>query len=297
MEETNGLENQSISKAVGQGLTVMQIENETQRQIALQKPRVFKSVVHTATEELEAVPEFAAKAYYSIPYKNEMGGTTYVEGPSIKAAMSLARMWGNCSNSGRIVDQNDDRIIVEGVFIDYETGFRTLRQVSVARSYWSKQTKRVIPLREDRLNMAIQAGISKAVRNAILASLPVSLVDSYNKKAKDIATQMVGQKTLPRKAMPIKERMADAKAMFLKAGVTDQQWSDYVSGSALSEDELLAQLIGLYNSIQENQTTIEYVFGPAKTDETPTEGQVKADDVFKTPEQRKEIANALRKIK
>lgn len=297
MEETNGIENQSISKAVGQGLTVMQIENETQRQIALQKPRVFKSVVHTATEELEAVPEFAAKAYYSIPYKNEMGGTTYVEGPSIKAAMSLARMWGNCSNSGRIVDQNDDRIIVEGVFIDYETGFRTLRQVSVARSYWSKQTKRVIPLREDRLNMAIQAGISKAVRNAILASLPVSLVDSYNKKAKDIATQMVGQKTLPRKAMPIKERMADAKAMFLKAGVTDQQWSDYVSGSALSEDELLAQLIGLYNSIQENQTTIEYVFGPAKTDETPTEGQVKADEVFKTPEQRKEIANALRKIK
>lgn len=286
-----------ISKAVGQGLAVMQIENENQRQIALQKPRTLAKVYKEALQELELVPEFAAKAYYSIPYKNEMGGTTYVEGPSIKAAMSLCRLWGNCSNGGRIVDQNEDRIIVEGVFIDYETGFRTLRQVSVARSYWSKQTKRVIPLREDRLNMSIQAGISKAVRNAILASLPVSLIESYNKKAKEIATQMIGQKTMPNKLQPIKDRFAKAKDMFIKLGVTDQQWEDYLAGSSLQEDDLLSKLVGLYNSIEDGQTTIEAIFGSTKMEEPIKDEQVKLGDVFKNDEQRKEVASGIRKIK
>jgi hypothetical protein len=272
-------ESPKMANLVSQGLALTKIENETQTQIALQRPRHVSRIYDDVLKELELVPEFAAKSFYSIPYKNDMGGTTYVEGPSIKAAMGLARTWGNCSNSGRIVEDAIDRVIVEGVFIDYETGFRTLRQVSVARGYWSKQFKKVVPLREDRLNMAIQAGISKAVRNAILASLPVSLVENYLKRAKQVATATLGGKNEILKTP--QGRLLKAKDMFSKLGVTETQWQEYISGSTLEIDDLIPHLLGLYNSIQDGQKTIEDVFGQnVVTPEKAEEGQIKSTELF-----------------
>lgn len=281
MENNQQLEESpKIANLVSQGLAITKMENDNQYQIALQRPRNKAQIFHDVIEELELMPEYAAKAYYSIPYKNEMGGTTYVEGPSIKSAMALARAWGNCSNSGVIVEDTADRIIVEGVFIDYETGFRTRKQVSVSRGYWSKQLKRVVPLREDRLNMAIQAGISKAVRNAILASLPVSLVDRYKDRAKQIATANLSGKNEPLKTP--QDRLTKAKAMFIKLGVTEDQWSEYLAGSTLEMDDLIPHLIGLFNSIQDGQKTIEETFGQTVAPSEPEpEGQIKTSELFK----------------
>ncbi|MTW08855.1 hypothetical protein GM524_13395, partial [Streptococcus pneumoniae] len=68
----------SAASLVEQGLSLMRIENETQMKVAIQKPRQFKKIRKDVMEELETIPEFAMKSYYSIPYKNDMGGTTYV---------------------------------------------------------------------------------------------------------------------------------------------------------------------------------------------------------------------------
>ncbi len=288
MENNQQLEDSpKLANLVGQGLALTKIENETQTQLALQRPRNEISIYKNVFRELELAPEFASKAYYSIPYKNDMGGTTYVEGPSIKAAMSLARMWGNCSNSGRIVENTDDRVIVEGVFLDYETGFRTLRQVSVSRGYWSKQLKRVVPLREDRLNMAIQAGISKAVRNAILGSLPVGLIESYKNRAKQVATANLSDKNVP--LTTPQSRLIKAKEMFVKLGVNDYQWEEYISGSTLELDDLIPHLLGLYNSIQDGQKTIEDVFGQSVAIDKPEEGQIKTEELFNGPKKPKKV--------
>lgn len=288
MENNQQIEDSpKIANLVSQGLALTKIENETQTQIALQRPRNKAMIYKDVMIELDMLPEFAAKAYYSIPYKNEMGGTTYVEGPSIKAAMSLARQWGNCSNSGRIIEDTEDRIIVEGVFIDYETGFRTLRQVSVARGYWSKQLKRVVPLREDRLNMSIQAGISKAVRNAILASLPVGLVDGYKDHAKNVATANLGGKKDVLKSPG--DRLNKAKEMFFKLGVTEKQWAEYLDGSTLEMDDLIPHLIGLFNSIQDGQKTVEDVFGQNVAPTEMPEGQIKNEELFNGPKKPKKV--------
>lgn len=100
--------------------------------------------------------------------------------------MSLFGLWGNASNGARVVEEQSDQIIVEGVFLDYENNTRTLRQIAVRKTAWNRRTKTVEMLREDRLNLAIAAGMSKAVRNAILASLPEGLKAAYFQKAREI---------------------------------------------------------------------------------------------------------------
>lgn len=275
------MENQSVGgELLEKGLTVMRIENETMQQMAIQKPRDEREVIRGALEELEIVPQYASKSFFSIPYKNDRGGVTMVEGPSIKAAMALGRRWGNCSNGARIVEDTEERIIVEGVFIDYQTGLRTLRQVSVSKTYWSKQLKKVIPLRADRLNMAIQAGMSKAVRNAILASLPVSFVESYTARAKQIASGGA-EPTNGKKKEPIAKRLEKAKSKFQALGITHDQFEAYVNGLTLEDEESVIQhLIGLFNSIESGVAKIDDVF-PVQEEKKEEKGQVSMEDVLK----------------
>ena len=254
-------------------MTVVRMENETQQQIALQKPRDESRVSDEAILELKAYPEFAKKAYYSIPYKERNEGLeriVMIEGPSIKAAMALARKWGNAADAARIVDESDSRITVEGVFFDYQTNRRTLRTKSISRLGWSKQAKSMVPLRIDRLNIAIEAGMSKAVRNAILASLPVGLIERYMAEAKRIVS-------LPKpnaKSKPAKERIDESMNWFVKLGAGKDDVKSYINGLGLeTDDDVVQHLAGLYTAIKDGQITIKQVFsgGENQPDEIANE--------------------------
>lgn len=252
------------------------MESDIQIAQAIKNPRNEMTIFSNAIKELEIVPEFANKAFYSIPYKDQMGETVYVEGPSIKAAMSLARRWGNCATGARIVSDDDDRVIVEGIFWDYETNMRSYSQYSVAKKAWSKKTKQVIPLREDRLNMAIQSGMSKAQRNAILKALPVYLTDKFFAKAKEISS---GKNKDNAKKEYIPTRFKKAKDKFMELGITESQWEAYLSGLSIDREAIIEHLIGLYNAIKDGETKLEDVF--PQDNEIKTEGKpIKAEELF-----------------
>ena len=82
-----------VAELIAQGMTVMRVENESQQAMATMKPRDEAKVYAGAVKELELAPQFAKTAWYSIPYKDGEK-TVFVEGPSITAAMALARRWG-----------------------------------------------------------------------------------------------------------------------------------------------------------------------------------------------------------
>jgi len=269
MEQKTEVMTHPVAELIAQGMTVLRVENESQQAMATMKPRDEAKVYAGAVKELELAPQFAKTAWYSIPYKDGEK-TVFVEGPSIKAAMALARRWGNCANAARITDNMDDRVIVEGVFMDYETNLRTLRTVSVAKRAWNHKMKQVLPLREDRLNMAIQSGMSKATRNAILASLPASLVDTYVAAAKRVA---IGKGPAGSKEKSLKERIEDAKKKFVTMGATENSIQLYINGQAYETDEdLLAGLMGLWTSINDGQASIEDVFGAPEAAAAPAQG-------------------------
>ncbi len=256
-----------IVELLEQGLTVTRIENETQQAFAIQHPRSIKELTGRALEELRAFPAFANKAYYSIPYKDYTETppkTVMVEGPSIKAANALVRHWGNNASGFRVVGMDEERILIQGVFLDYETNMRRTAEISVSRKARKRDGSYYV-LAPDRLNMSIQAGGSKAVRNAIMNAMPVGLVDGYFAEAKSIAAR--GGKPPAAdtgKGTPedISAEMEQTLKAFENLGVPRAEVANYVirHPELADEEQVVAHLIGLLNGIQDGQVAIQEVF-------------------------------------
>lgn len=256
-----------VIELMEQGMTVMRVENETLQAMAIQRPRDIEKLTKAALLELKAFPQYAGKMYYSIPYKDRSSGeekTVLVEGPSIKAANALARNWGNNSKGWRMVGSDEERVNLQGVFIDHETGSRTTAEISVSRKARKRDgTYYVLPA--DRLNIAIQAGGSKAVRNAINNALPIGLVEGYFAEAKKIAARGGKIDVVESSAVDtanIAAQMEKSLVELERRGVERAEVSLYIQRHPEldTEEAVSAHLVGLLTALEEGQANIEEVF-------------------------------------
>jgi hypothetical protein len=241
---------------VNQGVAMMRIENETMTMIASQKPRNEKAILDGALAELELYQEQAKAAFYSIPYKDREKGTVYVQGPSIGAAMALARRWGNCNASCRLISEDENGWTVSGVFIDYESNFRVDRPHRASKWMKLRDSGKTILLDDKRQLMAFQASVSKAVRNAVIDGLPAGLVSSYFERARAIVGGKLDAKAEPKRLEQLLhffgQRYKITKAMLeAKVGRPMDEW--------LGID--VANLRGLGNALFDGQETVETLFG------------------------------------
>ncbi len=172
------------------GAALTKAENDTLAQVAVTRPRDPLRCLEKAIAELDMDPEFAEKQYYVIPYQGATGKQN-VEGLSIKAAMALARNWGNCTVSSRVMEDREDAVMLEGVAIDFETNFRVCKPVTVSKYYRDRKTRRMVKWRDDRLPHLVGSGASKAVRNAILNMIPEPMQKRYWNHAKSLAAQLI----------------------------------------------------------------------------------------------------------
>lgn len=260
MAEVEVMNGTAGEQLVAQGAKLMRIENDSMAAVAVQRPRDESEVIKKAIRELDIAPENAKAAYYSIPYKERQVDGSYkvvkVEGPSIKAAMSLARRWGNCTVASRLMNEDESGWDLEGVFVDFETNFRVSRPFRVSKVAKKRGggTYRLDPQRE---LMALQAGASKAIRNATLAGLPDYLVSAYNNRAREIVGGKLDQKATS-------ETVAAVMRTFSKIDVTQEQLERYTKLSVdLWTGNEIADLRGLWNAIQDGQVTAEEAFAVA----------------------------------
>jgi len=250
-----------LKALVAQGAAVVKVENEMLQSVALQRPRDEQSVVEGALRELELVPDSAGKAYYSIPYKQDRpdGRTKIqnVEGPSINAAMSLARRWGNCTVGARVLHEDEGGFDVEGFFLDLETNFRVARPVRVSKFYKPRGGREARRLTPDREVMAVQSGSSKAMRNAILAGLPSYLVDAYDRRAREIVGGNLD-------GLADKKDIDASLSFFAKTwGATQEQLEQYLEKPAAEwTGQDIAYLRGLVTALNDRQATPEEIFSP-----------------------------------
>ncbi len=250
-----------VMDLVRSGEVLMRVENDSMLSAAIQRPRDEKKIAREALGELEIMPEEAKTAFYSIPYKDTRPDGSVkivkVEGPSVKAAMSLARRWGNCTVGARILNEDDAGVDLEGVFIDLETNFRVARPQRVSKTFRRRGGK-IDSLDPGRLVMAIQAGASKAIRGAALSGLPPYLVNAYYKKARMIAGGDPDAKADPKIIQAI-------IAGFVKFKATQGDLEGYVEKPVTEwTGSEVADLRGLWNAIQDEQTTAEEIFRKEK---------------------------------
>lgn len=129
------------------------------------------AVYRDETRVLSKLRQLAAAAgtdwFYRYPVQNrKQQRTDWIEGPSIKLANDLARIYGNCLVDTRVMDLGDSWLIYAN-FTDFETGF------SLTRPFQQRKNASKLGGEDDarRLDIALQIGASKAIRNVVVNAL------------------------------------------------------------------------------------------------------------------------------
>lgn len=140
----------------------MEIAREYPRSIEVWQARsraLVLSSVDAADEAIYALP----------PRKNDKGVDKVIEGPSIRFAEAISYAWGNYRVATRIAHEGEEFITCTGVFFDLETN--ALVSADVPRSIKGKYGR----YKPDMIRLTAAAGMSIALRNAVLRAIPKAL--------------------------------------------------------------------------------------------------------------------------
>ena len=233
-----------------------------ERAIGAQKVAVYRD--DTRVLEKIRTPASAAGSdwYYRFPVKSK-GGTDYIEGPSIKLANDVARIYGNCEVDCRVTDLGDSWLIYAR-FTDYESGF------TMTRPFQQRKGQRGMRGEGDRmLDINLQIGASKAIRNVIVNSLQ-SIADFALEEARNSLIDKIG-KNLDGYRKRATERL---KEMQIEMSRVEQVIGRPVKSWTAPD---VAKVIAMIQSINDGMATADDLFPtpdttPAGTVDNPSEG-------------------------
>lgn len=204
--------------------------------------------------------------FYRFPVKKKLEdgtfGKDWIEGPSIKLANDVARIFGNNLNEVREIDVGDAWVFYAR-FTDIETGFSYERAYRQRKSQGSLRANQKDPDRQ--LDIAYQIGQSKAIRNCICNALQI-YSDFAFEQARNSLVEKIG-KDLPAWRDRVLQGLANIPV--------DVARVERVMGRA-AKDWLaphLAQVIAMMKSIADGMSSSEEAFPqierPAEAAEAP----------------------------
>jgi cell division septation protein DedD len=166
----------ALSKAVdlnaqAQPLTPIGRPTTTLELMAAQRVAVPRHIPEMM-QRLKILASVAGSEYYyqfPVRSKNKETGEweqSFIEGPTIKLANDLAREYGNCGVETHVVDIGDSWVIYAR-FVDIERGF------TMVRPFQQRKNQKGLGTKDEAraLDIALQIGVSKAIRNVVLNSL------------------------------------------------------------------------------------------------------------------------------
>jgi hypothetical protein len=198
--------------------------------------------------------------FYRFPVRKRDGGQDWIEGPSIKLANDVARIFGNNVNEVRELDVGDAWVFYAR-FTDIETGFSMERAYRQRKSQTSMRTRDA----DRQLDIAYQIGQSKAIRNCIVNSLQI-YADYAFEQARNSLVDKIGKdleawrkRTLQGLAnMPVELPRVER--------VVGRAAKDWLAPN-------IAQVIAMMKSIADGMASIDEVFPPL---EAPVVAEAKA---------------------
>jgi hypothetical protein len=159
----------------------------SERVIGAQPVEVYRDEQKVLTKLRTLAAAAGSDWFYRFPVKKKEGGQDWIEGPSIKLANDVARIFGNNVNEVREIDVGDAWVFYAR-FTDIETGF------SMERAYRQRKSQSSMRTRDaDRsLDIAYQIGQSKAIRNCIVNSLQI-YADYAFEQARNSLVEKIGK--------------------------------------------------------------------------------------------------------
>ncbi len=118
-------------------------------------------------QELKTLCQMYSDRYvYSWQVKDrKRGRMTTIEGPTVKLALDIARVYGKCWLGSTVRSLDSEHWIFEAIFVDLETGF-TLKRDFVQRKFQDTGMADA----DRQADIVFQIGQSKAIRNVLVAA-------------------------------------------------------------------------------------------------------------------------------
>jgi len=251
----------SPEKKSENAMVAMTPASSVDRVVGAQKVAVYRD----DTRVLEKIRTTASAAgsdwYYRFPVKSKGGGTDYIEGASIKLANDVARIYGNCEVDCRVTDLGDSWLIYAR-FTDFESGF------TMTRPFQQRKGQRGMRGEGDRmLDINLQIGASKAIRNVIVNSLQ-SIADFALEEARNSLIDKIGKNLdgyRKRATERLKEMQIEMSRVEAVIGRPVKSWT--------APD--VAKVIAMIQSINDGMATADDLFpssAPAGTIDDPSVG-------------------------
>lgn len=247
-------------QAINRSEVDMQIA--TAKQYPRNLPEVLNKISTYATMDVET----ASDCFYVLR-RGGAGGSSTIEGLSVRMAEIIAGAWGNLRVQTRIVGNDGKTITAQGVCHDLETNFAC--SVEVKRKITDKYGK---TFSEDMQVVTGNAAAAIAFRNAVLKVVPKAVTKKVIAEVKKVA---LGE------SIDLETSRQNCLANFAKAGVTDKMIFDLFGITKMEEldKERIFELKGLWNAIKEGTTTVQDSFiKPVEERRQAEEAKSKAEE-------------------
>ena len=246
-------------------------EIDIQVSTAKQYPRSIPDVLNKISTYATMDTETAADCFYVLR-RSGSGGSTTVEGLSVRMAEIIAGAWGNLRVQTRIVGNDGRTITAQGICHDLETNVAV--SVEVKRRITDKYGK---TYSEDMQVVTGNAASAIAFRNAVLKVVPKAVTKRVIEGVKQVA---LGQ------SLDLETSRQKMLEYFGKLGVTKDMILDYLNLKKVEEidKEAVFELRATANAIKEGTTTVQETFIKASNEKRQTENA------------RKKVESAMAKI-
>lgn len=246
-------------------------EIDIQVSTAKQYPRNIPDVLNKISTYATMDTETASDCFYVLR-RSGNGGSTTVEGLSVRMAEIIAGAWGNLRVQTRIVGNDGRTITAQGICHDLETNVAV--SVEVKRRITDKYGK---TYSEDMQVVTGNAASAIAFRNAVLKVVPKAVTKRVIEGVKQVA---LGQ------SLDLETSRQKMLEYFGKLGVTKEMILDYLNLKKVEEidKEAVFELRATANAIKDGTTTVQETFIKAANEKRQTENA------------RKKVESAMAKI-
>lgn len=246
---------------------INRIEIDTQIATAKQWPREIAKIQRNVLDTIQSSQEIAEKCFYNLP----RGGG--VKGPSVRLAELFLAEYGNMRIKTRLVEEGTTSVTCAADIYDLEKNIAYSCEARKAIMTSAKRGEEPKRFGEDMITTTINATASVAFRNAVFKVIPGIYIREAYETARKVAVGDIKS---------LKERTAKCLQTFAKIDVTQIQVLEFLGLQSIADinTQHLEDLIGVYNSIKDGETTIEEVFVPM---EKQRKGKPSVDDLKSQP--------------
>lgn len=240
-------------------------EIDVQIRTAKAFPRSIRKFISEATDMACLDEPTAESCMYALP----RGGKS-IQGPSARLAEIVASAWGNCRAGARVVAEESNFVVAQGVFFDLERNvaitFESRRRITNSNGQ---------RYNDDMIGVTANAACSIALRNAVFKGVPKAFWNPIYEAAKRTA---IGD------AKSLAAKRDEMVTYFGKMGIALDRILAAVGRPGLDDigaDELVT-LKGAASAIKEGEFTIEQAFPYVQAEaETGSRASTLADRLAK----------------